>query len=94
MINLNDIKKLEAEINAAIDEAIKTNGKPESPAVDALISEYTGPATNLCWNMAARKLSIANGCTIDESGNVVNPKDVTGPATGLEYRDGHVVKIR
>lgn len=94
MIKEKDIKMMEAQINEAIDESIKTNGNPDSPAVDALISEFTGPGTGLVWNAGNRTLTIAKGYCLDEDGNVVNPVDITGPATGLEYRDGRVVKVK
>lgn len=92
MIKAEDIKMMEAQLNAAIDEAIASNGTKESPAVDDLMANFTGPGTGLYWDAANRKLCIAEGHCLDENGYVVDPRDVTGPATGLEYRNGRVVK--
>ena len=33
-------------------------------------------------------------CMRDYKGNIVDPTTCTGPATGLEYRDGKVRKVK
>lgn len=47
MIKAEDIKMMEAQLNAAIDETIASNGTKESSAVDNLMANFTGPATGL-----------------------------------------------
>ena len=45
MLNVKDLLKYTNKINAAIDDAMANNGTQDSPAVDELISYYTGPGT-------------------------------------------------
>lgn len=94
MLNVKDIPKYTAEIRAAIDEAIASYGTPNSPAVDELVAKYTGPATGLWWDAGKKSLFIAKGWCEDEDGNIVDPVECTGPATGLEYRDGKVRRVK
>ena len=94
MLIVIDLLEYTNKINAAIDDAMANNGTQDSPAVDELISYYTGPGTGLYWNTGERKLCIAKGWCEDEEGNIVDPTACTGPATGLEYRDGKVRKVK
>ena len=89
MLNVKDIEKYTAEINAAID----ASGADSDAAID-LIAEYTGPETGLWWNAGDRKLCIAKGWCEDEDGNIVDPVECTGPATGLEFRNGKVRRVK
>lgn len=43
MLNVKDLPEYTNKINAAIDDAMANNGTQDSPAVDELISYYTGP---------------------------------------------------
>lgn len=45
MLNVKDLPEYTNKINAAIDDAMANNGTQDSPAVDELISYYTGPGT-------------------------------------------------
>lgn len=47
MLNVKDLPEYTNKINAAIDDAMANNGTQDSPAVDELISYYTGPGTGL-----------------------------------------------
>lgn len=47
MLNAKDLPEYTNKINAAIDDAMANNGTQDSPAVDELISYYTGPGTGL-----------------------------------------------
>ena len=54
MLNVKDLSEYTNKINAAIDDAMANNGTQDSPAVDELISYYTGPGTGLYWNTGER----------------------------------------
>lgn len=89
MLNVKDLDRYNAEINAVID----ASGADSDKAMD-IIAEYTGPETGLWWNQGDRKLCIAKGWCEDEDGNIVDPVECTGPATGLEYRNGKVRRVK
>lgn len=89
MLNVKDLDRYNAEINAIID----TYGADSDKAME-IFSEYTGPETGLYWNKADRKLCITKGWCEDEDGNIVDPVECTGPATGLEYRNGKVRRVK
>ena len=55
MLNVKDLSEYTNKINAAIDDAMANNGTQDSPAVDELISYYTGPGTGLYWNTVTEK---------------------------------------
>lgn len=89
-MTVKDIETGTKKINAAIAEA----GTRDNEKVDDLIAHYTGPATGLYWSEGDCKLKIAEDWCEDEDGNIVNPYECTGPATGLEYRDGKVRRVQ
>lgn len=71
MYNKNQIKELEAKIAAAI----ATDGSDETPGVENLINEITGPGTGLIYTPgpdgAPGNLKIADGWMADANGNIV-----------------------
>ena len=79
----------EAEVR--IKEIIAKMGTPECKEVENLIDIYTGPAAGLTWNEDAEKLELAEGYIFDNDGNIVPLDDVTGPGTGMVYKDGKLV---
>ncbi len=87
MINRREIPAAEAKIKAKIAE----RGTAECKEVEALIDTYTGPAVGLVWNEDAEKLELAEGYIFDDDGNIVPLDDVTGPGTGMIYKDGKLV---
>ena len=92
MYNKKDIGLLEAKITAAI----AADGSDETPGVENLISEITGPSTGLIYTPgpdgAPGSLHLAEGWIFDNYGNIVRLEDVAGPGTGMVYRDGKLVK--
>lgn len=87
-MNKKQIKEFEARIQRAIEEA----GTDETPEIERMLQEVTGPGVGLIYNPETRKLRLANGWIFDNDGNVVRLDDVTGPGTGMIYRDGKLVK--
>lgn len=87
MINKNKIPEMEAEIQALIAK----RGKAECKEVEDLVAVYTGPGTGLVWVEETGKLELAEGYIFDNDGNVVRLDDVTGPGTGMVYKDGKLV---
>lgn len=87
MMNRNEIPAAEAKIKAEIAE----RGTSECKEVEALIDTYIGPATGLVWDEDTEKLELAEGYIFDNDGNVVLLDDVTGPGTGMIYKDGKLV---
>lgn len=87
MINRREIPAAEAKIKAEIAE----RGTAECKEVEALIDTYTGPAVGLVWIEDAKKLELAEGYIFDNDGNVVLLDDVTGPGTGMIYKDGKLM---
>lgn len=73
--NRRDIPKLEAEIKAMI----KAEGSDETPGVEELVQNYTGPATGLIYNTKTGKLELAEGWMFDVNGDIVMLDDITGP---------------
>lgn len=92
MYNKKDIATLESKIAAAI----AADGSDETPGVENLISEITGPSTGLVYTPgpggSPGSLHLAEGWIFDNEGNIVKLEDVTGPGTGMIYRDGKLVK--
>ena len=87
MINKREIPEMEMKIKAEIVE----RGTSECKEVEALIDNYTGPATGLVWIEDAKKLELTEGYIFDNDGNVVLLDDVTGPGTGMIYKDGKLM---
>ncbi len=79
----------EAEVR--IKEIIAKMGTSECEEVENLIDIYTGPAVGLTWNEDAGKLELAEGYIFDNDGNIVPLDDVTGPGTGMVYKDGKLM---
>ena len=77
--NRRDIPKLEAEIKALI----KAEGSDETPGVEALVQEYTGPSTGLIYNTETGKLELAEGYVFDANGDVALLDDITGPGVEM-----------
>lgn len=87
MINRREIPEMEARIK----EMIATEGTDESQKVEALVQRVTGPAAGLIYDPDTGHLNLAEGYIFDSAGNVVLLDDVTGPGTGMVYRDGKLV---
>ena len=89
MINRREIPDLEARSK----EMIATEGTDESQKVEALVQRVTGPAAGLIYDPDTGHLNLAEGYIFDNAGNVVILDDVTGPGTGMVYRDGKLVPV-
>lgn len=92
MYNKKDIGLLEVKITATI----ASEGGDETPGVEKLINEITGPSTGLVYQPgpggSPGSLHLAEGWIFDNDGNIVRLEDATGPATGMVYRNGKLVK--
>ena len=79
MYNKNDIPNLEEKIATAI----AVDGSDETPGVENLINEFTGPSTGLIYkpgdNGTPGHLIVAEGWIVDNNGNIIKPDDVYGP---------------
>ena len=87
MINKREIPEMEMKIKAEIAE----RGTAECKEVENLIDIYTGPAVGLTWDEDTEKLELAEGYIFGNDGNIVLLDDVTGPGTGMIYKDGKLV---
>lgn len=87
MINRKEISEMEARIK----EMIAAEGTDESQKVEELVQQVTGPAAGLIYDPDTGCLNLAEGYIFDNAGNVVLLDDVTGPGTGMVYRDGKLI---
>ena len=82
-----------AEMEVKIKEMIAAEGTDESQKVEELVQQVTGPAAGLIYDPETGHLNLAEGYIFDNTGNVVLLDDVTGPGTGMVYRDGKLVPV-
>lgn len=86
-MNRKEITEAEVRIKTIIAKM----GTSECKEVENLIDIYTGPAVGLTWDEDTEKLELAEGYIFDNDGNIVLLDDVTGPGTGMIYKDGKLV---
>lgn len=91
---MKEIPELEAKIAAAI----AADGSDETPGVENLVEEITGPQNGLIYkpgpNGAPGHLVVAEGWAPDAAGNIVKLEDVNGPGTGKVCHDGKIVDAK
>lgn len=86
-MNRKEITEAEVRIKTIIAKM----GTSECKEVENLIDIYTGPAVGLTWDEDTEKLELAEGYIFDNDENIVLLDDVTGPGTGMIYKDGKLV---
>lgn len=67
MFSKNDIPELEKRIR----EAIEREGADDTPGIEKLVCEVTGPNAGLIYKPQTGNLVLADGWKFDEAGNVV-----------------------
>ena len=91
MYNVKDLPELEAKLVEAYK--VRNDSDEQGEAFDELIQKITGPSTGLSFNDETLKLEIEESFLPDVNGNILNIYKHTGPATGMEVRDGIIQPI-